>query len=525
MSAARIFISYRRDDAGGEAGRLYDRLAEKFGADQVCHDVDSIGAGQDFVDTIRAQIQAAEVVLVLIGPRWLEATDAQGKRRLDDESDMVRFEVLTAMSRRVLVIPVLVRGAAMPAQKDLPRALAPLHRRNAVDVRDAHFDQDVAQLVARIGGGRLRRLARPAAYLGVAAALTAAVILYLGQRQPTAEQARVRMAQIGAAFAPADFIARAKQGDLPAIELFLRAGMDPDAANGEGQTALMWAARNGHRQVVERLLAGGARPGKGLSFAASSDQVSDDQATEMVALLVRHERAQAALDEGLGSAAYTGRTRAIEILLGAGAQVSSHSQFDEHHTPLIEAVRGGSVAAVRLLLSRGADPNGAEDGDWTALHEAVGGLVLAPSAEELCAALVAGGARLEARASVGHRFTPLLLAIYNRREKVMRWLIAHGADVKAQEAQGQPALLVAARRGFPEAIGPLVDAGVDVNTADPEGTTALMVAARQDEPALVRALLARGADITLRDKHGRTALALARGQGSQRVILALRGKR
>jgi ankyrin repeat protein len=329
----------------------------------------------------------------------------------------------------------------------------------------------------------------------------------------------VGLAQIGAAFDADDFVARAREGDRPAVELFLRAGMDPNAENAQGKTALMMAARTGHRRVVERLLAGGARVGMGLSWAAASDQVSDDQATDMVALLVGHEHAQAALDEGLGSAAYTGRTRAIELLLGAGAKVSSHSQFGEHQPPLNEAVRGGNVAAVRLLLSRGADPNGTEDGDWTALHEAVGGLTLADSAEELCAALIAGGARLEARTSQGHKFTPLLLAIYNKREKLMRWLIAHGADVQAREAQGQPSLLVAARRGFVEGIAPLVDAGVDVNVADPEGTTALMVAARQDEPALVRALLAKGADASLRDKHGRTALALAQGRSRQALAL------
>jgi ankyrin repeat protein len=515
----RVFISYRRDDTGGDAGRLYDRLVEAFGADNVCRDVDSLPAGQDYVEAIRKEIAAASVVLVLIGPRWLDAADAEGRQRLADENDLVRREVRLALSSRARVIPVLVRGASMPRERQLPAALARLSRRNAVDVRDAHFDQDVAQLVARIGGGRLRRLARPAAYLAGAAVLAAAVALVLGQRQPSAEKARVGLAQLGAAFEPDDFIARARQGDVPAVDLFLRAGMDPNAENGERQTALMLAARMGHRQVVERLLAGGARVGKGLSFAAASDQVSDDRATEMVALLIGHERAQATIDEGLSSAAYAGRTRAIELLLGAGAKVNSHSQFGEHPPPLNEAVRGGNLDAVRLLLSRGADPNGTEDGDWTALHEAVGGLTLDASAEELCAALIAGGARLEARASQGHKFTPLLAAIYNKREEVMRWLIAHGADVKARDGQGQPSLLVAARRGFVEGIAPLVDAGVDVNVADPEGTTALMVAARQDQPALVRALLAKGADAGVRDKHGRTALALAQGRSRQALAL------
>ena len=114
-----IFISYRREDSAGYAGRLYDRLATQFGADNVFMDVEGIEPGVDFVDAIGRAVGSCEVLIVIIGREWLSAGH-EGKRRIDDPSDFVRIETAAALVRGIRVVPVLVEGAAMPRADELP---------------------------------------------------------------------------------------------------------------------------------------------------------------------------------------------------------------------------------------------------------------------------------------------------------------------------------------------------------------------------------------------------------------------
>lgn len=133
----RIFMSYRRDDSRAYAGRLYDRLVYEFGQDSVFKDVFDIQPGADFPAVIAREIAASDVVLVVIGTRWLTITDRAGVRRLDDPADFVRVEVETALAQEgKLIIPVLIDGAAMPAPSDLPTSLRGLAYRNGVVIRD-----------------------------------------------------------------------------------------------------------------------------------------------------------------------------------------------------------------------------------------------------------------------------------------------------------------------------------------------------------------------------------------------------
>jgi TIR domain len=154
MSAAgvgRVFISYRRQEASGLAGRLYDRLAARFGEDQVFMDVDTITLGVDFAEAITQAVSTCEVLLAVIGPRWLTATDEDGRRRLEDPDDLVRLEVGAALERGIRVIPILVEGAGMPRRQELPEALAGLARRNALSLRHESFRSDAERLLAAIG--------------------------------------------------------------------------------------------------------------------------------------------------------------------------------------------------------------------------------------------------------------------------------------------------------------------------------------------------------------------------------------
>ena len=149
-SANRVFISYRRDDAAGYAGRLEEALEQRLGRGSVFRDVLDIAPGEDFVAAIRARLAGAHTVLVLIGPRWA-GDGAAGARRIDQPDDFVRLEVSMALDSGVRVVPVLLPGASMPAEGDLPAPLKPLARRNALSLGEATWDAEVARLAALIG--------------------------------------------------------------------------------------------------------------------------------------------------------------------------------------------------------------------------------------------------------------------------------------------------------------------------------------------------------------------------------------
>jgi hypothetical protein len=142
-----VFVSYRRDDASGYAGRLQDSLADRFGASSVFIDVDSIEPGVDFIDAIEGALAQCRVVLALIGPQWLEATDAAGRRRLDQSDDFVRREIALALANGLRVIPLLVRGARMPGAPELPAVLEPLARCQALELSDRLWRESVASLL------------------------------------------------------------------------------------------------------------------------------------------------------------------------------------------------------------------------------------------------------------------------------------------------------------------------------------------------------------------------------------------
>lgn len=143
-----IFISYRREDAAGHAGRLFDRLAAHFGRGSVFMDVEGIEAGVDFVDTIEKAVGGCDVLLAIIGRGWLDSRDSQGNRRLDAPQDFIRLETSAALARNVRVIPVLVEGAKMPRTEDLPENLRPITRRQAMELRDTRWEDDIQALIA-----------------------------------------------------------------------------------------------------------------------------------------------------------------------------------------------------------------------------------------------------------------------------------------------------------------------------------------------------------------------------------------
>jgi TonB family protein len=143
-----IFVSYRRDDAEGEAGRLFDDLVKHFGASSVFIDVATIDVGRDFRKAIDESIADCGVLLAVIGKSWIDARDEHGQRRLDDASDFVRLETASALKRDIPVIPILVHGARMPRPEQLPDDLKELAYRNGVELTHARWSSDF-QLLAK----------------------------------------------------------------------------------------------------------------------------------------------------------------------------------------------------------------------------------------------------------------------------------------------------------------------------------------------------------------------------------------
>jgi len=187
---AGIFLSYRRSDAEGQAGRLYDELAGHFGQDAVFMDVAGIEAGRDFRQAIDKHVTSCGVLLAIIGREWLAATDANGRRRLDDPNDFVRLEVATALKRDIPVVPVLVRGAVMPQATELPADCADLCYRNAVELTHARWNSDVQVLIK-------------------------ALTRYVGANQAPAPQTEELSASAGGAPPPAGIARQQSRGAKP----------------------------------------------------------------------------------------------------------------------------------------------------------------------------------------------------------------------------------------------------------------------------------------------------------------------
>ena len=142
---SRIFISYRREDSQAWAGRLYDRIEERFRPEHIFMDID-MEPGVDFVEALETAVESCDVLVAVIGRLWLSVTDDSGRRRIDNEQDWVRLEIATALRRDIRVIPCLVEGAKMPHASQLPLGLAGLARRQAVSLTHERFRSDADRL-------------------------------------------------------------------------------------------------------------------------------------------------------------------------------------------------------------------------------------------------------------------------------------------------------------------------------------------------------------------------------------------
>ena len=202
MSGA-IFISYRRDDSEGEAGRLYDDLFRVFGSNSVFMDVSDIHPGRDFRTAIDDNVAKCAVLLAIIGPTWMTAKDPSGGRRIDQANDFVRLEIGSALARGIDVIPVLVHGAKMPNPSELPESLQNLAFRNGVELTHVRWNSDVEVLSRTLreyvmGGDLFQTQVIRSAILGLPAAPAAPAEAPVANPRPA--NPRYKFMRVAAAF-------------------------------------------------------------------------------------------------------------------------------------------------------------------------------------------------------------------------------------------------------------------------------------------------------------------------------------
>jgi len=142
-----LFISYRSDDNPEAALGIYTQLRNLIGPASIFMDRTGIASGEVWPERLRGALADAAVVLVLIGSKWLRCTDHHGRRKIDDPKDWVHEEILTALSQKKTIIPILIGlSVEMPSRVALPGALSSLADIQAYRLHDSHWDEDLYSL-------------------------------------------------------------------------------------------------------------------------------------------------------------------------------------------------------------------------------------------------------------------------------------------------------------------------------------------------------------------------------------------
>ena len=179
----RVFISYRHSDCLTPAVLLHERLEKEFGRGRVFLDRSDLAPGAKFREEIEAFIHAADVMLIMIGPGWLDARDALGRRRLDDPYDFVSQEIAWGQVARIAFLPLLIDGAPMPRRHELPPALRGLADLQGFVLQpEAPHNRSVARLIDAIwrhSGQRRPRVRRPRLLLFHLALITSILFVFM----------------------------------------------------------------------------------------------------------------------------------------------------------------------------------------------------------------------------------------------------------------------------------------------------------------------------------------------------------
>jgi formylglycine-generating enzyme required for sulfatase activity len=459
---SRIFISYRREDTAWVVGRLYDWLAQKtvFGEDGVFRDIEDIPFGIDFRKHIESSLTNADIVLVLVGSRWIELL----KAKADEPHDFLVTELEAAYQQGARIIPVLVGNARMPSEDDLPDSLNAmgLSFLNAFPLREADFRSDVRKLIKFIKQTR-------------------------EQQQKDKEEAH-RKAQEEAERKARAQSEREAEEDAKRIEDAQREAERKEREETQRQ------AEEEAKRVKERTIDAARRrktPQTLQEPSAVARPVTPSEPTSRLSsrMVVRLAAGTAVailiaiaayfimfpygFDEEAAfvEAAQNGDLRAVRVLINRG--VNLDTQDDIGVTALMAASEKGHIEVMQELISAGANVNVESNSGSTALIEASSTFY---ERTEPVSVLIEAGAKLDSKIKfLGN--TALINAASRGHTDIVRLLIQGGAELNGKDRDGFNALMWAAYRGHADTVEELVRAGANINETNNEGKTALQLSA------------------------------------------------
>jgi ankyrin repeat protein len=335
------------------------------------------------------------------------------------------------------------------------------------------------------------------------------------------ETARLELSNLSVDYTQQAFVQRAKQGDIQAVRLFVLAGMDPNAKDDDGNTALMSAIAENRTEIIKVLLKAKANVneknvggGTALPLAAARGKL------DTVHLLLDQGAGAQVINEAFVTAAKNAHTDVLRALLEKGAklnEVGSEALLGAAGSTVVGVPDQDRSDTVSFLLSLGVDVNAKDQEGWTAL-------LLAADLDRasVVQTLVDRGADVNAKCDcpgyLSGSWTALMIASREGRDDILRMLVTKRPDVNVKNNLGRTALVVAANGGRADVVRTLLDNGANVNATDIKGRTSLMEAALKGNVDVVQTLLERGAHVHDRDVQGRTAMQLARTAGRVEII-------
>ena len=299
----------------------------------------------------------------------------------------------------------------------------------------------------------------------------------------------------------------AQKGDVGAVRRLIADGVNVNAKDYYGKTALHVAAETGHEKVAALLIEAGADmevktpiSGRGFSDYGSTPLLLAAHwgHTSVAELLINsgadvNARTIIYKRPVINLAAEDGREGIIKLLIAGGADINSRDGLGDE-TPLFGAARGGYEPIVELLISNGANVNATGQKAGTPLHSAV-----ISGDYDTVQLLLANGADINAKSVLDE--TPLHATAYSGHTRITELLLAHGADVNASDQNGYTPLRRAVDKGQLTMAELLIKKGADIATRDKYDITPLHIVARTDRIAIAEMLISSGADINAKDTN------------------------